>query len=256
MTPDFEPAVQFAAGAVDVHRLRDDGYVFACGDQLRASYAIDDTDWHSFLTHWDDLGPDNYLGTEYMFRLRRYSRFEFCPASGALDVQDESTFLQSRDLNKHAGGVVRTFEPIQRSAAKSEALRKVLTGAFEAFDVPTDLKERTWCIDVNFFRVRTQGPYEYSPTPEGIHRDGYPFGVISVVRRGNIQGGVSHVYSLDEEFRAARVLGTQSLDSLFAYDTRVKHYTTPIYSCDGDEGFRDLLGFVYYLPNSPLDREH
>ncbi|HYY10581.1 MAG TPA: 2OG-Fe dioxygenase family protein [Kineosporiaceae bacterium] len=242
--------------AVDRARLDEDGFAFSGGAALREHYGISDDEWAAFLVNWDDLGPDDYLGTDYMFRLRRFGRLDFCPADGTLRPLEDSTFLQSKDLNRHAGGVVRSFEPIDASVLTSRPLGAVLRGAFEAFDVPAEFRERTWRIDVNFFRIRTEGPNSYSPTPEGIHRDGYPFGVISVVGRRNIQGGISHVYSLDEEFVAARLLGEESLDSLFAYDTRVKHYTTPVYSCDGREGHRDLLGFVYYLPGSHLDREH
>lgn len=242
--------------AVDRSRLEADGFAFARGSTLRDALGIGDSEWAALLKHWDDLGPDNYLGTDYMFRLRRFAQLEFEPASGQIRPLEDSTFLQSVDLNRHAGGVVRTFEPIQASALESDALHKVLTGSFDIFEVPAELYGRTWRIDVNFFRIRVDGPNCFSPTPEGIHRDGYPFGVIAVVQRHNIQGGISHVYSLENEFVTARLLGDESLDSLYAYDTRMKHYTTPIFSCDGQEGYRDLLGFVYYLPGSPYDREH
>lgn len=240
---------------VNKKQLERTGFTFEAGENLRECLGISVSEWQDLLSHWNNLGPDNYLGTDYMFRLRRYGQFKLTPSIGELVTSPPVSFSQPAHLNSHAGGMTREFLPLEHSAETSPALHKILKESFNVFEVPEELRAETWIIDVNFFRIRTEGPSGYSPTPEGIHRDGYPFGVISVVNRHNIEGGVSHVYSLEDEFLAARVLGSESFDAIYAYDTRMKHYTTPIYSQDGGEGYRDLLGFVYYLPGTSYDKE-
>src|SRR4051794_454220 len=80
---------------------------------------------------FNDLAPDSYLKSQVPFRFRAF---------GTADVEgedifwkDDSTFLQSMDVNVYAGGVERRFSPLGGPArefaeelVREVALRKLL----------------------------------------------------------------------------------------------------------------------------------
>jgi hypothetical protein len=75
-----------------------------------------------------------------------------------------------------------------------------------------------------------------------------------VARRHLIEGGVSHVYTMDEKLIDVRLL-EESLDTLYAFDNRVKHYATPIYAQTVAEGYRDTLVYGFSLPDSKYQKD-
>lgn len=231
------------------HALLQSGYTFATGEQLRAETGFGAPELTEFLSHWDDLGADPYLKGDYTFRYRRYGNVGLVPRTGKIRLHEDSTFFQSSDINPYAGDIERTFAPLTASLMGNELFLALLRTSFDRFGVEDEYLDAEWLLDVNLFRLTVEGNRVTEPTPEGIHRDGVPFGTVHVVRRHLVEGGVSHVYTMDEKLIDVRLLH-EPLDTLYAFDDRVKHYATPIFSRGTGEGYRDTLVYGFHLPDT------
>lgn len=233
--------------------LEGNGYVFVAAEQVRE--LVDPTGEHleDFAGHWNDLRDDPYLGGEYVFRRRRFAQLGLVPAEGRLWRREHGKFFQSSDLNQYAGGIDREFAPIEDRAIASPVFQGLVTTSFSMFEVEPEFQTAEWHVDVHFFRLRVDTNRVSEPTPEGIHRDGYPFGVLHLMGRQGVEGGISHIYDLDEKLLDVHLF-ERRLDTLYAYDNRIKHYATPLYAQGMDEGHRDLMGYVFYLPGTKYDK--
>lgn len=229
------------------------GYVFAGGAEVRDLIGESGANWPGFRAHWDTLGEDRYLKGDYMFRLRRFGQVGLVPNGGKVWLRDPVAYYQSEELNRYAGGIVREFPPLTEEFVANDLFQNLLRSSFDVFGVEDEYRDAEWVADISLFRLKVERHRVTEPTPEGIHRDGVPFGVIHMVGRKDIEGGVSHVYTMDEELIDLGVL-RDPLDTLYAFDNRVKHYVTPIYATTREEGWREVLVYGFSLPGTKYDK--
>jgi hypothetical protein len=246
--------IMMAAGQRADEDLLHRGYTFVGGDSLRASVGAHGAAWTALLALWDDLGDDPYLQGDYMFRSRRYGTVGLVPRTGEIRMHSPSTFFQPSAINPYAGDIVRTFAPLPDGLATDDIFAGLLGSSFDRFGVEEEYLDAEWVLDVNLFRLRVEGARVTEPTPEGIHRDGVPFGTVHVVRRHLVEGGVSQVYTMDEKLVDVRLL-EEPLDTLCAFDNRLKHYATPIYAQTMAEGYRDTLVYGFSLPDTKYQKD-
>lgn len=233
--------------------LEINGYAFRDSNVIASELSLKQDDVAKFCMEWGELGADNYLQGDYMFRYRRYGQIGFIPETGSMWKRDDVEYFQSEEINTYAGGLSRKFFPLTESIVGSVVFRRLVLGSFEKFGVEPEHLNREWYGDIHLFRLVVVDDKDTNPTPEGIHRDGFPFGALHLMSRHNIEGAVSRVYSLDEDFLTAKTL-SNPLDTFYCVDRKVKHYTTPFYSTNSDFGYRDVLVYGFHLPESKYEK--
>lgn len=226
-----------------------EGYAFATGAELRAELDPSGVHWPTFEAHWEGLDEDPYLKGDYVFRHRRYGLVGYTPRTGVSRMLENTTFYQSSEINGYAGGIQRTFAALEPDFVAHPLFQALMHSSFAAYGVEDEYLDAEWQADVNLFRLKVEEARVTEPTPEGIHRDGVPFGTVHVVHRHRVEGGISHVYTMDEELLDVKML-TGGLDTLYAFDNRVKHYATPLFAHGMSEGYRDTLVYGFFLPGT------
>ncbi len=79
------------------------------------------------------------------------------------------------------------------------------------------------------------------PTPEGIHHDENDFVWIHLIKRKNITGGASGIYSNDQKLLASCTLH-KNMDSIVFWDPKVMHGVTSMHPKDlTKNAIRDVL---------------
>lgn len=222
--------------------LQRDGYVFARADQMRAALDNSSADaWQAFAASWDDLGLDTYMADGGRYRRRRHAAFSV--SSAGIRRKPHQPHYQSRDYNHLNGGIERWFAPVNEEVADGATMQSVLKLCFELFHevTPPDVRPNSWHVEAHQFRIEAQPGVEGRPTPEGLHQDGVDWVLVLLVRRENIDSGVTTIYDL-----AKRPLGsftlTQSLDAALVDDNRVYHGVTAVHPIDPTRpAYRDVL---------------
>jgi hypothetical protein len=209
-------------------------------------------DWRRLRAAWDNLDPDEYYGGgDAGERHRRYSDFEYLPGPSTLTPLEHTAYLQSKRMNRYVGGVKRHFADVLPETYDNEFFRALVRFAFNAFPIPEQLRDSAWVCQVHQIRILVHEGQTTAVTPEGIHSDGYPFASVHLIDRVGVSGGVSSVYSGEEEELATLTFETP-LDTLLLEDRALKHYVTPIQSSGGEPGHRSILAISLSLPNSPF----
>lgn len=130
-----------------------------------------------------------------MYRLRRYSVIELRTTfwDGKTEAHVNSLvsrdFVQSEELNKHQGGMVRSFEEIEDETLQSEALKEALL-LFKQANKLIDGQE----VEIHQMRVVAEGQKISQLSPEGVHQDGFDYIAMLAVGRSNLSGGSLLVY--------------------------------------------------------------
>jgi len=194
-------------------------------------------DWHGFAASWDDLGLDVYMADGGRYRRRRHAVFHR-DAEG-LRRQPHQPHYQSRDYNALNGGIARWFEPVKDEIATHPAMRATLDLAYESFNQATP--HPLWEIELHQFRITAAAGHDGQPTPEGMHRDGVDFVLVMLVRRQNVQSGVTIIEDTSQTKLDSFTLA-EPMDATFVDDHRVFHGVTPIVPVDPDSpAWRDVL---------------
>ena len=201
---------------------------------------------------WDHLEPDGYLRNNASFRRRRFGFFYFDPDSDQLVAMPSDSYFQSLDINAYAGGVARGFAPLRPSFATNELLGELIRLHFRELPIEVDRLSHPWLIDIHQIRITATAEEQGEPTPEGLHHDGEEFGVIQLVKRQNVIGGASTVYSNDGEELLSCTL-REPMDTLIIWDPHVMHAVSPICPLDPDQpAIRDTL-LIGYDPRPQLE---
>ena len=226
------------------NRVRRSGYAVVEGKHFNVSSTLK-RHWPKFAETWNDLPPDEYLGGEAPCRLRRYSCLSYSPLRGAVSVMKDATFRQSKLFNPLFGGMERRFAPLRPETLNNPYLTELIDLALRQWPIPDNRKELNWSVGVHQIRIASQNNDPASPTPEGIHRDGYQFVTIHFIARQNVSGGVSNIYDNQSRLLESFTLNA-ALDSIFIDDCRVMHDVTPILSeRQGLVASRDTLILTY-----------
>jgi hypothetical protein len=209
--------------------------------------------WQRLREDWDHLELDRYLEPGATFRLRRYGRYYWSPASEDLLALPHEPYFQPKEENSYAGGIVRDFAPLLPDTVHNPFLDALVRCTFACLPVTVDKLRHTWEVRIHQIRIVASTDQPGQPAPEGIHQDGTDFLTFHLVRRHNVVGGQSAIYDLDR--KPIRYYTMQeTFDSLILEDPRIMHGVTHVHPADGcTTGTRDLLG-VDFISNPLVER--
>jgi hypothetical protein len=216
----------------------------------RASWSISpqlEPHWQRLCEDWHHLELDRYLAEGGKFRLRRYGRYYWSPATDVLAELPHKPYFQPEDENLYAGGIEREFAPLLPDTVHNPFLHALVRSTFACLPVGGDRQDATWEVRIHQIRIVASVKVPGLPAPEGIHQDGTDFLTLHLVRRHNIVGGETTIYDLERK-PIQRHTMRETLDSLILEDPRIMHGVTPVHPADGQTlGTRDLLGvdFIY-----------
>ena len=236
---DLRPALARAA-----ETIRAQGHAFVEPEALRgaAPGRLEGKAWAAFAGSWDDLRPDTYMADGGRYRLRRHAAFHAAPGGGIERLPNRPHY-QTLHHNPLNGGLERWFEPVTDEIAGGEALMALLGASRAVFDRLSPGTD--WLIEMHQFRIEARGEAQGKPTPEGMHRDGVDYVLVTLVGRHNVQGGVTGIRVDGREGEESFTL-EQPLDSVLLDDHRVWHGVTPVRPLDPAlPGHRDVLVLTF-----------
>ena len=222
-----------------------DGACYRLADDLATAQR------HLF-SEWDHLELDDHLRDGASFRRRRFGLFYLNAGSDELLPLPPTTYFQTSDINRYAGGIRRSFAPMRPTAVGNRFLHELIRLLFRQLPIEPDRLSHPWLVDVHQIRITTTATEHGEPTPEGPHHDGEEFGVIQVIQRRNVVGGITTVYSGEEQVSSCTL--REPMDTLLLWDPHVMHGVSPIRPLDpAEEGIRDTL-LIGYDPAPLLER--
>ncbi len=223
------------------HTLARDGFAHVPGSRMRALFEAAGplSDWAAFVASWNDLGLDLYMADGGRYRRRRFGVFTSAADGGPIIRAPHQPHYQSRDYNPLNGGIERWFPPISEEIGAGPSMQAILATCRGLSDRLAP--NRTWHIEAHQFRIEARPGQAGQPTPEGMHRDGVDYVLVLLIRRENVQSGVTSIHDL-----SGRTLGSFTLAEPCAAalvdDHRVMHGVTPIESENpAQPAFRDVL---------------
>ncbi len=194
-------------------------------------------DFAGFAESWNDLGVDLFMADGGRYRRRRHAVFN--RTVFGLKRQPHRAHFQSRDYNSLNGGVARWFDPVKDDIAAHPALLAALDLSHEIFNAVSP--HPLWEIELHQFRITAAPGEEGRPTPEGMHRDGVDYVMVMLIRRENIESGVTGIADCNGASLGSFTLA-QPMDATFVDDRRVFHGVTPIVPVDPVlPAWRDVL---------------
>lgn len=121
------------------------------------------------------------------YRLRRYSVIQF--KDGKVIDLNKNEFMQTDDINRFQGNVVRQFEPVEQSTLESDGMRELC----EVFVDSNKLKNGQ---EIEIHQIRISAIYdETQVAPEGVHQDGFEHIALIGMGRHNVEGGDIMLYN-------------------------------------------------------------
>lgn len=167
------------------------------------------------------------------YRLRRYSVVGF--ENGQVVDLNKNSFVQSSDINRFQGDVVRQFEPIEKGILSSEGLREMCELFVNANHLPNGQ-------EIEIHQMRITAIYdETQVAPEGVHQDGFDHIALVGVGRHNIMGGDIMLYSSYNQAPFFRKVLENGEVAMLA-DSKLWHNAVPIRSVINDqEGHMDVF---------------
>ncbi|MGR5300560.1 2OG-Fe dioxygenase family protein [Vibrio alfacsensis] len=167
------------------------------------------------------------------YRLRRYSVVGF--EDGQVIDLNKNSFVQSSEINRFQGDVVRQFEPIEKDILLSEGFREMC----ELFVNANHLVDGQ---EIEIHQIRITAIYdETQVAPEGVHQDGFDHIALVGVSRHNIMGGDIMLYSSHNQAPFFRKVLENGEVAMLA-DSKLWHNAVPIRSVINDqEGHMDVF---------------
>lgn len=237
---------QSQSGPAAAAHLGQRGFAFVDGTAMRAMLGEAGlADWDGFARSWEDLGPDRFMADGGTYRKRRYACLK--ATTNGLSVKPAQPHYQTLADNPLNGGVERVFEPVEAHIALHPANRAAIETCRRMFEEahPAAVQPRAWHVEMHQFRIEARPDVTGQPTPEGLHRDGVDWVLVLLIRRTNVEGGVTTI--TDPARRPlAEVTLSEPLDASLVDDHRVFHgvsSVTPLVpSCPA---WRDVLVLTF-----------
>jgi hypothetical protein len=226
--------------------IRREGFAFAPQDDMRVLLEASGSlaDWDAFAASWNDLATDTYMADRGRYRKRRHAIYKITPS--AIQREAHQPHYQTLDYNHLNGGVERWFEPIDASVGDGPSMKTILHFCHRLFDICADHRSpttghRSWRVETHQFRIEAKTGEHGQPTPEGLHRDGVDYVLVLLIRRDNIQSGVTTIHDLNKKEVGSFTL-TQPFDAALVDDNRVYHGVTAVTPLDpAKPAYRDVL---------------
>lgn len=233
--------------AVVIRRIKEQGFAFRPGfEVLRAISALCSSKAISrFTESWNHLGVDKYLADGGRYRRRRFGVFQV--SRSGIVAKPHQPHFQSRDYNVVNGGIQRHFEPLEGEIACHEVLKVLINICVSVFKGCSKdaLRLMPWHTEIHQFRVETNDKERGLPTPEGMHRDGVDWVCVVLIKRLNVDSGVTKILNIESKERSSFIL-EEPFDTVFLDDQRSHHGVTPITRIeDGKPAYRDILVLTF-----------
>ena len=195
-----------------------------------------------FSRAWDHLKLDPYMADRGRYRFRRYGLFNLSTITGRLNYIPDASFYQDININPLNGGKLRRFASLTKDSVKSLFLQELMLFDLAQLTSTTSVKV-DWLIGVHQIRIIAMPGVSGNPTPEGVHRDDETYTVQHLIKRHNIDGGVSYFYGSEgEPERYPSVLRQLKYFDSYYFDNTLWHSVSPIIlNMRGSEGYRDVL---------------
>jgi hypothetical protein len=217
--------------------------IFLQGDVGPLHLSVQDAFQH-FRNDFDHLPEDRWLKSDYVFRRRRFSTFSIDTKTRCLTKLARRSFYQTVEINSYAGGVERHFEPLEDRTARNSFLHQLICDIYDVLPETRTSASRHWEIGVHLVRIIAHPGKPGHPAPEGMHRDGHAFTSITLVKRSNIEGGVSRFARKDGSIYCERAM-LEPLETVVFDDGQGLHDVTSVTSGRTDMGIRDICGFSF-----------
>ena len=227
-------------------RLGYQGFAFVDGAAMRAM--LDEAglaDWDGFARSWEDLGPDRFMADGGTYRKRRYACLE--ATDDGLRLKPPQPHYQTLANNPLNGGVARVFAPVEAHIALHPANWAAVETCRRIFEdaSPTAGKPQSWHVEMHQFRIEARPDSIGQPTPEGLHRDGVDWVLVLMIRRANVEGGVTTIADAARRPVAEASL-LEPLDASLVDDHRVFHGVSSVTPLDPSRpAWRDVLVLTF-----------
>ncbi|BFL65120.1 2OG-Fe dioxygenase family protein [Roseomonas mucosa] len=232
--------------------IRQSGHVFLPGHEVTrlldpAGEALASAPWKEFVASWSDLRPDTHMADGGRYRLRRHAVFGAAQGEPLIQGAHQPHY-QTLHHNPLNGGQERWFEPVDPGIAAGAPLSRLLSRARAVFEMAEAPPPR-WHVEMHQFRIEARPNAAGKPTPEGMHRDGVDFVLVTLIGRENVAGGVTgiRVDAQDGTLPGEASFTLENpLDTVLLDDRRVWHGVTPVVPIDPSRtGHRDVLVLTF-----------
>ena len=189
-----------------------------------------------------EMPEDSYLQESFCYRKRCYGTGYL--KNGIFRWNETSdTFIQSENINKYVGGILRQFHPINQ-AIRHDIEKQIIYTAY-GFLPPVD-----YSLGIHQIRIVANKFNQGMPTPEGIHQDGFDYVTVGCIETSNVSGGISFVLDGHDHTKIA-FEGTLSPGMLLIFSDRTfAHYTSNISPKLPGEAYRDVIVTTFQCINS------
>ena len=237
--PATDPAL-----CAETQRLADTGFAFVPAARMHAALgAAALAGWPTFAASWDRLERDTYMADGGRYRRRRYATLSAPAEGGTLAVEPHQPHYQSLEYNRLNGGIARHFAPIEPAVLAAPTLQAVLMLGLALFRRLHP--GRSAHVEVHQFRIEARAGVLGRPTPEGAHRDGVDFVLVTMVARVNVASGTTEIFDAGRRRIDAFTL-VEPGDTALVDDRRALHGVTPIVPADAARpAWRDVLVATY-----------
>ena len=176
---------------------------------------------------------------------RRYGQLEIEPNTLEKTLLPHEPYVQPSYINTLNGDVKRFFDPLSSEFVNSPVLNQLLRFMAESYNKAIGESVK-WNVRLHPYRIIAREGESGLPTPEGLHRDGVTFIASVLLKRENIQGGVTDITN-SEKTLLATVKLTELFDLVLADDEKTMHSVTPIVVDQRRSGlaYRDVLVIAF-----------
>lgn len=186
-------------------------------------------------------------------RRRRYARFLIDPVRGSLELFEHHLFFQAKKFDQLYGDIHRSFAPMQFEDYGNAFFQMLVVESYRALPLSSLQRRELFEVSAHMIRIEATPSSEIGrPAPEGIHRDGYHYGSIHLMRRENVAGADNHIYDLQRNL-VDEVRLERPMDSIYFDDAAIFHGVSPFEPAVRERrATRDMLILLYQpLSESP-----
>lgn len=158
---------------------------------------------------------------------------------------DRETYQLSKQFNPEEGGRVRRFPPIDRNFVERADMEAILRKCFAQWNFAEPTSHRAYELQCSYIRYEPTIEEPAFPAPIAPHQDMIDGVIVVLHKRGDLTGGLSRIYGLDNEPLIELDLAVG--EGLVVKDDRVKHQVTTLQLepgrswRPGDRAYRDIM---------------